>query len=95
MINKIAERAYASAMKRGKIKTYLDITEVAKGLSSEVQEVFEASEHKASEHLPEYTEIAEELADVILVSFTELRRRNVNVEEILLQKMHFNENRKD
>ena len=55
----------------------------------------QASECKPSEHLPEYAEAVEELADIALVALTELSRRGVNVEKVLLLKSMYNERRND
>lgn len=52
-----------------------------------------ASELTKSEHLPQYTEAEEELADVLIVCLTELHRRGTNVEEIVKAKIEFNKTR--
>lgn len=60
---------------------------------SEMLEFNAASETKPSEHLPEYTEAQEELADIIICGLTELHRRNVDIEELVIKKIEFNERR--
>ena len=59
----------------------------------EVNELAEASEDKKSEHLPEYTEAQEELADIIIGCMTELFKRGVDVDKIIDAKIEFNEQR--
>jgi hypothetical protein len=59
----------------------------------EVNEFAEASEDKKSEHLPEYTEAQEELADIIIGCMTELFKRGVDVDKIIDAKIEFNEQR--
>ena len=57
-------------------------------------EFIKANEEKPSEHLPEYTEAQEELADILITCLTELDRRKVDVEEIIMKKIEFNKIRK-
>lgn len=52
------------------------------------------NEESPSEHLPEYTEAQEELADILITCLTELDRRKVDVEEIIMKKIEFNKIRK-
>ena len=59
----------------------------------ELQEYDLASELTKSEHLPQYTEAEEELADVLIVCLTELHRRGTSVEEIIKAKIEFNKTR--
>lgn len=96
-LNKFARRAYKCALKRGKVHEGLEQDtlheETVKGLNEEVHEVIGASETETSEHLTECTAIVEELADVAIVTFTELYRRGVDIEAVLHNKMRFNEQR--
>lgn len=95
-LNKFGKRAFLSAQKRGKIsecgRKEMHQQSVD-SLSSEILEVEKASEMEFSEHLPQYTEIVEELADVAIVAITELYRRGIDIEKILHEKMKFNETR--
>ena len=59
----------------------------------EVNEFAEASEDKKSEHLPEYTEAQEELADIIIGCMTELFKRGIDVDKIIDAKIEINEQR--
>lgn len=62
-------------------------------ISNELSEFDRASETDPSDHLPEYTEAQEELADILITCLTELHRRNVDVEAIITKKLEFNQNR--
>lgn len=88
-------RVYANALRRGKIRplpTDRHLESVS-SIRDEVNELAAASEEKPSEHLPQYTETAEELADIVIAGITELYRRDIRIEEILNAKATFNENR--
>ena len=97
-INKFAKRAYECALKRGKINgcLYGDALreETISSLREELDEVA-TSTCKGSEHIHGYSQTIEEIADVLIVCCTELHRRGVNIEDVLLRKMNFNEHRKD
>lgn len=94
-LNKFGKRTFKCALKRGKIKENLKSQslhkETVKCLNDEFYEVIEASETETSEHLSNYSAVAEELADVAIVAFTELYRRGIDIEAILHEKMKFNE----
>lgn len=66
--------------------------EIADGILEEFTEFIGASDTEPSEHIPEFTEAVEELADIAICCFTELYRMNVDVERIILEKVKFNEN---
>lgn len=93
-LNKFGRRAFKCALRRGKIhvKSFLH-QETVDSLNEEMLEVTTASETELSEHLDSYSAVVEELADVAIVVFTELYRRNVDIEALLHAKMKFNENR--
>lgn len=96
-LNKFGKRAYTNALRRGKIHEnlpeHLMHQETVEGLNEEVHEVIGASETESSEHLHSYSAIVEELADVAIVTITELYRRGVDIDEVLHEKMKFNERR--
>lgn len=97
-LNKYARTAMVSAVLRGKVSITSDLDERhanLKSLYEEVEEVKQASELHPSEHLPNYTEVEEELADVLIGTLTELTVRGVNVEKIIRDKVRFNNKRKD
>ena len=68
-------------------------SQCAEGIGKEFVEFIGADEMRSSEHLPEYTEAEEELADLLICYMTELHRRGVDVEDIINKKITFNENR--
>ena len=94
---KFGKRAYKCALRRGKIHEGLEQSELhqetIEGLNEEVNEVIEASETEASEHLDNYPAVVEELADVAIVAITELYRRGVDIDAVLHEKMKYNERR--
>lgn len=96
-INHFAKRCFLTAVRREQITDVSDLEDMHVntlcGLMREAEEVRYASETEMSEHLPSYTETAEELADVAIVCLTELFHRGVNVEKILTEKAKFNERR--
>lgn len=92
-MNNLASRSCYSALKRGKTSVFSEHDEDANSIMGEVNEFLLASEEKKSEHLPEYTEAQEELADVLICCMTELFKRGVNVEKLVRTKIAFNERR--
>jgi len=92
-LNMLAQLTYHNALKRGRIKPKMTHFSTATDIQSELLEFAMASETKPSEHLPQYTEAQEELADIVICGLTELYRRNVNVEAIIIEKVGFNETR--
>lgn len=92
-INDLAKQAHETAVRRGKTSEDALHLDTFFGILSELKEFREASEIDPSEHLPEYTEAQEELADVLICCLTELHRRDTNVEEILKAKIEFNKTR--
>lgn len=96
-LNKFGKRAFKCALRRGKIHEGLEQSELHRetieGLNEEVNEVIEASETDMSEHLDNYPAVVEELADVAIVTITELYRRGVDIDAVLHEKMKYNERR--
>lgn len=92
-MNDWASKAFYNALKREKTSIYNTHKEDAEGILNELLEFKSADENKESEHLPNYTEAQEELADILICCFTELFKRGVNVDEIIAQKIAFNESR--
>lgn len=91
-INNLAREAYYNALKRGKT-TPEDTQEIVYlGILAELNEFCDATDNP-SEHLPQYTEKQEELADVLICCLTELHREGVNVEEIITTKINYNKTR--
>ena len=92
-INDLARQAFDTAIIRGKTNKDLSHNDTFFGILEELKEFRQASEVTKSEHLPEYTEAQEELADVLIWCLTELHRRGTNIEEILKAKIEFNKTR--
>lgn len=98
-LNKFGKRAYANALKRGKVSPTENLMlydlhkETVKSISEEVDELNDASEAMDSEHIRDYSATAEELADIAIAAITEIHRRHLDVEKLLRDKMRFNENR--
>lgn len=93
-LNNIAALCAENAKRRGKVG--YDVSHVLTwwSISNELKEFDGASETGPSDHLPEYTEAQEELADILITCLTELHHRNVDVEAIITKKLEFNQNRK-
>ena len=92
-INDLAKQAHETAVKRGKTSEDASHLDTFFSILSELKEFREASEIDPSEHLPEYTQAQEELTDVLICCLTELYRREVDVEEILIAKINYNKTR--
>lgn len=92
-MNLLASKCCYNALKRGKTSVFSEHDEDANSIMGEVKEFLLASEERMSEHLPDYTEAQEELADVLISCMTELFKRGVNVDDIVRQKIAFNESR--
>lgn len=92
-INKLAERAYRTALLRGKVYEYIDHHETVSSLAEEFNEFILADEIQKSPHMPDVPHAVEELTDIMIVCMTELYRRDINVEEVLKAKIGFNEKR--
>ena len=92
-INDLAKQAHETAVKRGKTSEDTSHLDTFFGILSELKEFREASEIDPSEHLPQYTASQEELTDVLICCLTELYRREVDVEEILMAKINYNKTR--
>lgn len=91
--NVVAHDACKNAVARHKTEFSPNHEKDVLSILEELSEFAKASEEKPSEHLPEYTEAAEELADIIIGCMTELYKRNVDVGSIIRDKMNFNETR--
>ena len=92
-LNNIASLCAENAKNRGKVGYDVSHYLTACCIYDELDEFDKASEKAHSDHLPEYTEAQEELADILITCLTELHRRNVDVEAIITKKLEFNQNR--
>ena len=94
-INEIAEHAYKRALERGKITEVSAPMKRYAECKDEFCELLKANEDVSSEHISEYSEVQEELVDILIVCLTELHRRNDNVERIIMRKLDYNDKRID
>lgn len=92
-INKLAQTAHETAVRRGKRGDDTTHLDTFYGILDELKEFREASETTPGEHLPQYTQSVEELADIVICGLTELYARVDNVEEVIIDKIRFNETR--
>lgn len=92
-LNKAAKRAYNNAIARRKVTDQVSHEETVRTMSEEFEEVKSAQENVPGDHLQQYSEIVEELTDVLIASLTELYKRGVNIEEVLHAKLKYNESR--
>lgn len=92
-IDTLAQEAYLDAMRRQKTGKTIDHWQDYLGIREELQEFCRATELGTSDHLPQYTEAEEELADVTICCMTELTKRGVQVGKILHDKIKFNQTR--
>lgn len=94
-INELAERAYHTAIRRGKVKQgKIEHNDTVSSLGEEYLELILANESIQSEHLPSVSQVVEELTDIAIGCMTELFCRGVDVEKMLKMKIEYNEKRK-
>ena len=94
-LNEIAQKAYDCAVKRGKIDPDNDENNnLHRDLLEEVAEVFESTGN-ISPHIKEYSDVEEELADVVLVALSTLQHFKCDIDSLIEAKMKFNQNRID
>lgn len=90
---RISKECSETAFRRGQIGENVEHWPSAGSISGELMEFIKADENKPSEHLSGYTEAQEELADILIVCLTELNRRGVDVEKLIIEKTEFNKTR--
>lgn len=96
-IDFIAMQSFTSACRRGKTSVDLTHEEICNGIEAEFKEFREAT-NDPSEHLPQFTQRQEELADIILSACTELLKEcNKNgpslPSQVINAKIKFNKTR--
>lgn len=91
-INNLAREAYNNAIRRCKITPEDSHEIIYIGINQELNEFCNATDNP-SEHLPQYTERQEELADVLICCLTELHREGVDIEKIIKEKIEYNKTR--
>lgn len=92
-LNMLSARSYASAVNRGKTSSVCTHNDTFWGIFEELKEFREAYENTPSEHLPDYSQAQEELADILICCLTELHRRGVDIDKLILDKIQYNEER--
>lgn len=91
-IEKIAEKAYNTALKRQQNGANVDIKKILKHCAGEVVEAAEKSvEIKTDANKAD--EYAEELADIVLCVFIAAYKDGINIESAIIAKQHKNEAR--
>ena len=93
-LNELAAVCHETAVRREKRSDRTTHLDTFFGILSELKEFREASEMDPSEHLPQYTQSVEELADIVICGLTELFARVDDVEEVVMAKVKFNKTRK-
>ena len=86
-----ARNSFETATRRRKTTSKISHNLDACSLLEEIDEFQMSSEEKVSVHIPPYTEAQEELADILIASLTELYKRGVDVEAIIMRKAAYNE----
>lgn len=97
-IDFIAMWSFVLACKRGKTRMELSHEDVCNGIEAELNELREATD-EPSEHIPQFTQRQEELADIILSAATELLKECsktcVLTSDVIKAKIEYNKQRKD
>lgn len=95
-LDKLAILCHQTAIRRKKIGEHSSARGIMLVISAEWRELMKASETKESEHIPEWTELEEEAADVIISCVTLLRHMKCeSIEQLLRDKIEFNRKRED
>lgn len=90
--------AYVHAARRGKTRNDMTHEEIYDGIEQELEEFKQATD-APSEHLPQFSQRQEELADIILACMTELckecaaKNNGYNTGDVLVAKNEYNAKR--
>ena len=87
-------RALDCAVKRGKIKGAHTHDVWASDIMDEVTELNISSPHK-SQHIPQYAEYEEELADIVITCMSMAAYYGIDLGKVIEAKMKYNETRED
>ena len=95
VINELCETANKTAVAHGWWDDERSFGECIALMHSELSEALEFDRHGngASDHIPEFTGVEEELADVLIRIFDYCGRKNLRLGEAIVAKMQFNESR--
>lgn len=94
-ITTLSRTAFESAIKRKKTKIGWSPAETAKSIQAEVKELSKARPFEPSPHIHKFTEVEEELVDILICCLTELYARGCNVQQVLEAKIEYNAIRED
>lgn len=95
-LDKLSVLCHQTALKRKKIGEHSSAKGIMLAISAEWRELMSASADENSEHIPEWTEMEEETADIIISCMTLLRHMKCeSIEQLLRDKIEFNRKRAD
>lgn len=92
-LQEIITKNYQSTVKRGKINIFTTSDEFLAKIDEEVQELKDSFLPFCNENEPSFDH--KELADIILTCLNFARHFDINIQQVIEQKIEFNENRKD
>jgi NTP pyrophosphatase (non-canonical NTP hydrolase) len=94
-LNKLQERAFANAKAKGFCDSERNVGEVIALMHSELSEALEAARHgyPADDKLPQHSNFVVELADCVIRILNYAGEKDLNLAEVILDKMEYNEGR--
>lgn len=95
-LDKLAKLCHQTALRRKKIGEHSSPKGIMLAISAEWRELCVASSDNPSEHIPEWSEMEEEAADVIISTITLLQHIGCeSIEQLIRDKIEFNRKRED
>jgi len=91
----VSEKVYEVNVKNGWWESERNDGEIVALIHSELSEALESLRHgnPASDHIPEFSGVEEELADVVIRIMDYAKARNLRIPEAIEAKIEFNSNR--